>query len=371
MKMFRSKRLALRSKSGGVLGSLLLVLVLSAVLAFLLTNPQAKDFVRRSINETVRVFSQEKKQAKTKVAVTPSPTPDEAVSPEETPAAAAEPTQPSSPKAVVESSPTPAPITLADIAAAPESWPKSVHLTREVEFPVIVDGKPVGKMTVSAGREFKCSELQGEKVTVEHMGARIAVPIIATDFMARAVQTLSDMRSKPNPATAAKAPEEVSAAPMATSVRNSALLEWLEPNLVILKGSSIEPAAAGCLNKVRYLVIYFASISDGPCRRMTPALKEFYLQKKAEGAPFEMVLVSQDSNAGEMESFIKEHQLPWPALKWDEVITANDINKYAGGNLPGLVLIDADGEFITSSTQNGHYMGPSVVLEEINKRCKR
>lgn len=377
MDNFSGKRLGMRSTTGGALGTFLFTVVLAAAVAFVLTNPQTKEFAQRSFREFVRVLSEtkpeknqpltpkpspeapitEKKQVAAAVAVSPSQTPEATATPEPTVA------------------PTPVPISLADVAADPHCWPKTTRLTREVEFPVVVNGKVCGHVTMPVGHEFKCNGLQGEKVTVEHNGSPIAVPVIATDFFARASDALNAKRQPPTSSpTAESAPQEI--APSSSASREvqsgvgpkTALLEWVEANTVTLKGESIVPAVSR-LGGIRYLAIYFASHSDGPCRRMTPALKEFYLKKKAEGASVEFVTVSQDSSASEMESFLREHQLPWPALKWEEVGIVNDLTKYSGGELPGLVLIDANGKFLSSSTQNGVYMGPSIVLEEINKLC--
>jgi hypothetical protein len=73
--------------------------------------------------------------------------------------------------------------TKADIDRIRRYVPREVKLTRDVDFPVINEGRNVGMAKVSNGMITKVVQLQGDRLVLEHNGRQQPVWITWTDFM--------------------------------------------------------------------------------------------------------------------------------------------------------------------------------------------
>jgi len=119
-----------------------------------------------------------------------------------------------------------------------------------------------------------------------------------------------------------------------------------------------------------YYAFYFSAHWCPPCRTFTPKLVNFYNSNEAAGKKFEIIFVSSDSNEDMMEEYIKEDQMPWPAIKYRYAKKIKEISKYAGSGIPCLVLVDREGKVISDSYQGKNYVGPNKVMGDIAKTVK-
>ncbi len=71
------------------------------------------------------------------------------------------------------------------LASDPDSWPRTVHLLKAVEFPAVVGGREVGKALVKAGSEVKLVRIQNGSLGVEYQGGGAWVKPSDTDFLQR------------------------------------------------------------------------------------------------------------------------------------------------------------------------------------------
>ena len=68
-----------------------------------------------------------------------------------------------------------------------------------------------------------------------------------------------------------------------------------------------------------------------------------------DGKPFEIVFVSSDHDSESMYNYMKEMDMPWLALEFDDDHKAALKNKYNVKGIPKLVIIDAEGKLITEN----------------------
>lgn len=122
----------------------------------------------------------------------------------------------------------------------------------------------------------------------------------------------------------------------------------------------------GNLSDGKYFAIYYSAAWCPPCRAFTPKLVEFYNRTKKKHPNFEIFFVSSDQDASQMEGYMRDYRMRFPALKFGEkgILTKHK----GGGGIPNLVFVDADNNVIKGSYNGDDYVGPYVVLEEIRKQ---
>ncbi len=98
--------------------------------------------------------------------------------------------------------------------------------------------------------------------------------------------------------------------------------------------------------------IYFSAHWCGPCRQFTPVLVDTYKRLKAQGKPFEIVFVSSDNSEADMYKYMKEAGMPWYAVPWKGSVANNLKSKYAVRGIPTLIVVDQDGETISTSARS-------------------
>ncbi|MCF6312287.1 MAG: redoxin family protein [Verrucomicrobiales bacterium] len=119
-----------------------------------------------------------------------------------------------------------------------------------------------------------------------------------------------------------------------------------------------------------FYVFYFSAHWCPPCRSFTPKLVNFYNNNDAAGKKFEIIFVSSDNSEDQMEDYIKEDKMPWPAIKYRYAKKIKDINKYAGSGIPCLVMVDREGKIISNSYEGSNYVGPSKVMRDLADAVK-
>lgn len=143
----------------------------------------------------------------------------------------------------------------------------------------------------------------------------------------------------------------------------------LQGDLVSLQGGMLKPYDASNLTKVDYFAVYFSAHWCPPCRRFTPELVKFYKEAKAKNPNFEIIFVSADNSENDMRKYMEETGMTWPAVKYS-MARNNPLNQYAQRGIPNLVFADKTGKVLSASYQNGQFVGPYKVLEDIKKTLK-
>ena len=63
---------------------------------------------------------------------------------------------------------------------------------------------------------------------------------------------------------------------------------------------------------------------------------------------------------------MKQDTMPWSALSFAKADQRNSpLEKYAGGGIPCLALIDPDGKVLSHSSKGEEYVGPSKIIKDL------
>ncbi|MEP7015636.1 MAG: thioredoxin-like domain-containing protein [Verrucomicrobiota bacterium] len=140
-----------------------------------------------------------------------------------------------------------------------------------------------------------------------------------------------------------------------------------------LKGCLVRPSNNGfvrvdddAIGKKKLIAYYFSAHWCPPCRKFTPQLVEYYNRVVAQHPEFEIVFFSEDKSVGDMEHYMRESNMPWPAIDYAKRQEKAELLKSAGDGIPSLVLVDAGGKMISSSFQGEKYLGPQKVLADLD-----
>ena len=94
--------------------------------------------------------------------------------------------------------------------------------------------------------------------------------------------------------------------------------------------------------------IYFSALWCPPCRAFTPSLVNAYNELKEQGKPFDLVFVSHDRSEDAMARYMQDYDMPWQALNFNDPRRENLTTKFGVRGLPTLVIVDADGDLLSS-----------------------
>jgi thiol-disulfide isomerase/thioredoxin len=119
------------------------------------------------------------------------------------------------------------------------------------------------------------------------------------------------------------------------------------------------------LEKKKLYALYFSAHWCGPCRKFTPQLVDFYNRVAPQHPEFELIFISNDRQPFNMETYMKETNMPWPAIEFAKVGGKDVLNRYEGKGIPCLVVIDASGKVISDSFEGEKYLGPAKVIADL------
>ena len=158
--------------------------------------------------------------------------------------------------------------------------------------------------------------------------------------------------------------ERAAARPQAPNA--NALRELVKGDLVSLRNGALGHFDDEELEKKKLIALYFSAHWCAPCRKFTPELVDYYNRVATQHPEFEIVFVSFDKSQFAMETYMREANMPWPAIDFQKLKGKDAIRKYAGDGIPCLVLVDATGKVISSTYAGVQYLGPAKVLGDLD-----
>ena len=161
--------------------------------------------------------------------------------------------------------------------------------------------------------------------------------------------------------------QAAAAAAAANPPAPGSIVPLLKGDLVTSKNGVLQTFNDQPLEKKKLIALYFSAKWCPSCRKFTPVLVDYYNRISAAHPEFELVFVSGDRSAPAMEAFMRDTQMPWPAVKFEKIGEKAGLLKYAGKGIPCLVLLDADGRVVSDSYQGETFLGPGKVLADLDK----
>lgn len=140
------------------------------------------------------------------------------------------------------------------------------------------------------------------------------------------------------------------------------LADQLKGDLVSRRNGSLAHFDDEALAKKKLIALYFSAHWCAPCRKFTPQLVEFYNRVAPQHPEFEIVFFSNDRSSSGMETYMRDTQMPWPAIDFAKLPGKEGLKKYGGGDIPCLVVLDASGKVILDTYAGKEYVGPEKVL---------
>lgn len=146
----------------------------------------------------------------------------------------------------------------------------------------------------------------------------------------------------------------------------NAIFPLLKNDLVAWRSGVLGPFDDTALEKKALIALYFSAHWCGPCRKFTPQLVEFYNRVAAQHPEFELIFVSDDRSAPDMQNYMREANMPWPAVDYQKLAGKGALKKFGGAAIPCLVLVDATGKVLSDSYVGKDYRGPAKVMADID-----
>ena len=137
--------------------------------------------------------------------------------------------------------------------------------------------------------------------------------------------------------------------------------------LVTSRNGVLHPYLDDEFQKKKLIGLYRSALWCPPCRKFTPQLVAFYNRIAAAHPEFEIVFVSNDKSAIAMEGYMRDEQMPWPAVSYDKVAGNAALIKYFGESIPCLVVVDESGNVIFDTYAGKNYRGPEAVLADLDQ----
>jgi len=159
---------------------------------------------------------------------------------------------------------------------------------------------------------------------------------------------------------------EARKAPPAGLAQGNSVASLVKGDLVTFRNGVQHPYLDGELEKKKLIGLYFSAHWCPPCRKFTPSLVAFYNKVSAAHPEFEIVFVSNDKSAGEMLNYMRDEQMPFPAVNFDKVAGNQALKKYAGDGIPCLVVVDETGKVIFDTYAGKNFRGPDAVLADLD-----
>jgi nucleoredoxin len=156
------------------------------------------------------------------------------------------------------------------------------------------------------------------------------------------------------------------AAAQMQSARGTAIYDFIKGDLVRPKNGALVHADDEALASKKLIAFYFSAHWCGPCRKFTPQLVEYYNRVAPQHPEFEIVFFSLDKSAAAMEAYMRETNMPWPAINYEKLPQKEALKSNAGNGIPSLVLVDGSGKVLSATYAGSKYLGPDKVLADLD-----
>jgi nucleoredoxin len=157
------------------------------------------------------------------------------------------------------------------------------------------------------------------------------------------------------------------AAPADAATKTTAIASLVKGDLMTSRNGVLRPYLDAEFEKKKLIGLYFSAHWCPPCRKFTPNLVAYYNKNAAAHPEFEIVFVSFDKSAAAMEGYMRDMQMPWPAVGFDKVSGNEALKKYAGASIPCLVVVDENGKVVFDTYAGTNYRGPEAVLGDLDQ----
>jgi nucleoredoxin len=156
--------------------------------------------------------------------------------------------------------------------------------------------------------------------------------------------------------------------PAATaSVQAGPIASLVKGELVSSRNGVLRPYLDAEFEKKKLIGLYLSAHWCAPCRQFTPKLVAYYNKVAAAHPEFEILFVSYDKTASVMETYMRDDQMPWPAVNFDKVAGNVALRKYFGDSIPCLVVVDENGKVLSDTYAGKNYRGPEAVLADLDQ----
>jgi nucleoredoxin len=152
-----------------------------------------------------------------------------------------------------------------------------------------------------------------------------------------------------------------------SAAKTSPIASLVKGDLINSRNGVLHPYLDVEFEKKKLIALYFSAHWCAPCRKFTPNLVAYYNKNAAAHPEFEVLFVSDDKSAAAMEGYMREEQMPWPAVTFDKIAGNEALRKYAGAAIPCLVVVDDTGKVIFNTYSGQNYRGPEAVLAELDQ----
>jgi len=102
---------------------------------------------------------------------------------------------------------------------------------------------------------------------------------------------------------------------------------------------------------VKYYVFYYSASWCPPCQKFTPSLVEFH--NKNKNADFEIFYIPSDNDEKSMEGYMKDKEMPWPALKLNRAEKFKKEIDHGVQGIPFIAITTPEGEVVESGNAFG------------------
>jgi hypothetical protein len=126
----------------------------------------------------------------------------------------------------------------------------------------------------------------------------------------------------------------------------SRLVEELQPNLIGSTTGQPDPLNTNSLP--RYFVFLRAANFCPISQRFMPSLVKFYNEAKMKHPEFEIIYLSCDANAADMEKFAKAEGFAWPAVSYQRSGYLFQVMPHFRAPIPQLTVMDQSGKVLVS-----------------------
>ena len=155
--------------------------------------------------------------------------------------------------------------------------------------------------------------------------------------------------------------------PAGTGKQSDNIATLVKGELIHSRNGIFHPHPDAEFEKKKLIALYMSAQWCAPCREFTPKLVAYYNKVAAAHPEFEVLFVSNDKTAGAMEGYMRDDQMPWPALSYDKIAGKTALLKYFGAAIPCLVVVDENGKIVFDTYSGKNYRGPESVLADLDQ----